>query len=182
MMVDYPGKVHTLVVPATATAQQVADIWRRLLEFPDDVGLQVDAADETHFYWTYDTTKPTATCTFCAQNMMGNVEVLKGTPTFEADQISRYLDFKVPPLSKCVCELRPRAGPKVIFDGEVVPLGRKVVRIHLLSWNLEGVIIHAPQPTTWWLPYDHNEIMRYGNSLNTSIPADQDMAEFPPEP
>jgi hypothetical protein len=135
-----------------------------------------------YYYWTYESTKSTETYSFHAQNMLGNAEIFKGTVTFEADQLSRSLDAKIPPFAHCAIEPRHRAGPKITFDEEVVPLGRKVVRAHLFSWAIEGNLITAPQPTTWWLPYDFAEIMRYGNTVNSSIPADTAMAEFPPEP
>jgi hypothetical protein len=54
--------------------------------------------------------------------------------------------------------------------------------MHLLSWNLAGTILRAPQTSTWWLPYNREAIMRYGHSVNSSIPADPNEPEFPDEP
>jgi hypothetical protein len=148
-MVDATGKVETLVVPVTATAQQVADMWRRILEFPDDVGLQMIAADETPFYLTYESKKSTETYSFHAQNMLGNAEIFKGTVTFEADQLSRMLDAKIPPFAHCTIEPRHRAGPKITFDEEVVPLGRKVVRAPLILLGDRRKSDHSP--TTYYM-------------------------------
>jgi hypothetical protein len=35
---------------------------------------------------------------------------------------------------------------------------------------------------SWWIPIDREAIMRFGHSVNTSIPEDPNEAEFPPEP
>jgi hypothetical protein len=64
----------------------------------------------------------------------------------------------------------------------VVPLGLRILKQLLLAWNLDGRILKAPQTTTWWIPYDLEAIMRYGNSVNSDIPADPNEAEFPPTP
>jgi hypothetical protein len=47
---------------------------------------------------------------------------------------------------------------------------------------MNGKIFTAPELSAWWLPYDRNAIMRYGNTVNSSIPTDPDEAEFPEEP
>jgi hypothetical protein len=64
----------------------------------------------------------------------------------------------------------------------VVPLGLRILKKHLLSWNLEGRILTDPTATTWWVPYDYHAIMVFGHSINSDIPADSNEAEFPPEP
>jgi hypothetical protein len=68
------------------------------------------------------------------------------------------------------------------FQGEIGPLGFRLMKQHILAWNLNETIINAPEPTNWFLPYDKEEIMRYGNTVNRTIPPDPEEAEFPDEP
>jgi hypothetical protein len=56
------------------------------------------------------------------------------------------------------------------------------MKTHHFSWNLNGTILPAPEANAWWLPYDRNAIMKFGNSVNGVIPPDPNMAEFPDEP
>jgi hypothetical protein len=76
----------------------------------------------------------------------------------------------------------PDGGAFIENDDKWIPLGPQVLREHALSWVLEGTTIHAPQATTWWVPYDREAIMRYGQAVNTAIPEDANEAEFPDEP
>jgi hypothetical protein len=88
----------------------------------------------------------------------------------------------MPPLAQCQIT-REDGGPvNIRWGGELRPLELKILRGHIFSWNVEGRILTAPQMTAWWAPYDREAIMRYGNTVNSSIPADVDQAEFPREP
>jgi hypothetical protein len=90
--------------------------------------------------------------------------------------------MKMPPLTLCRQTPRPRHGPLIEYDGEIPSLNCRLLREYLLSWNLEGTILRAPQVTTWWLPYNKIAIMRYGHTVNSAIPEDPNEAEFPDEP
>jgi hypothetical protein len=180
-MADFSGRVDTFVIPRAAEVQEVANMWKKMLEKRDDIGMRVTSGNGEEFFWGYETAKDMVTYTFRAPNFHGDARVFGGTTHFEADQISRLLDFKMPPFAKC--QLTPRKGGAFIqFDGDVTPLGLKILRQHLLSWNIEGRILKAPQVTTWWVPYHLDAIMRYGRSVNTAIPEDPNEAEFPPTP
>jgi hypothetical protein len=181
-MVYYTGKTDSFAIPSTATAQQIADIWRRVIEAPDDIGISVATGNDEVYHWGYVTTKETIPYAFCAPNMLSDVNIFPGKTTFEADQIGRLLDFKVPPLVKCHKEPRSRAGPIIRFDEDVTPLGLKILKTHLFSWNLEGTILRDIQASDWWIPYDLNAIMRRGHTVNTAIAEDPDEVEFPPLP
>jgi hypothetical protein len=114
--------------------------------------------------------------------MRCDVCIYAGKTQFEADQISRLLDIKVPPLVKSRKTTRPRAGPLVEFDEDVVPLGLRIIGTHLFAWNIEGTILRDVAPMDLWVPYDFNLIMRRGHEVNTSIPEDSAEAEFPDFP
>jgi hypothetical protein len=60
-------------------------------------------------------------------------------------------------------------------------LGLRVLREQNIADQLRGNLIEAPTITSWWYPYNLEAITRYGNSLNSDIPADPNEAEFPPE-
>jgi hypothetical protein len=181
-MVDLYGRLDTFVVPQTATTHQVADLWKRFMEVPADIGMDVKTGNGEEFYWGYLTAKDPVPHTFRAANFHGDVNIFQGSPQFEADQISRLLDIKMSPFKRCQLTPRARFGPVIQFDDETTPLGLKVLKQHLLAWNIEGRILRAPQVTTWWIPYNLEYIMRYGHSVNTDIPEDPNEAEFPPTP
>jgi hypothetical protein len=111
-----------------------------------------------------------------------NYPIWVGMSQFKAEQIGWLLDVKVPPVKQCQITQRKGGGAIIAYDGEIVPLGLKIVKEHLMVWNIEGRILESPIITTWWFPYDHQAIMRYGHSVNTDIPEDANEAEFRPEP
>jgi hypothetical protein len=88
----------------------------------------------------------------------------------------------MPPIAKCRLTQRRNLGPNIECDSELVPLGLRIMREHRLAWNYEGRILSAPEITTRWIAYDLNAIMRYGHSVNSTIPEDPNEAEFPPLP
>jgi hypothetical protein len=94
LMVDFSGRTDTFVIPRTATAQQVADLWKHFLEVPADIGMNVTTGNGEEFYWGYVTTKGVTPFTFQAPNMHSDVNIFIGTPQFESDQIGRLLDLK----------------------------------------------------------------------------------------
>jgi hypothetical protein len=94
----------------------------------------------------------------------------------------KLLDVKVPPIGMCQATPREKGGAILTFDGEVPPLGLRLLKEHLFTWNLEGRILDAPMPKSCWFPYDFNEIMRFRHSVNRDIPEWGDEAEFPPTP
>jgi hypothetical protein len=125
LMVDPNRRVDTFVVPRTATAQHVADQWKRFLEVPNEIGMDVKTGNGEEFYWGYLTAKEVTTYTFRAANFHGDVRIFEGTPRFEAEQIGRLLGFKMPPFEKCRLTPRARLGPSIQFDDEVTPLVSK---------------------------------------------------------
>jgi hypothetical protein len=114
--------------------------------------------------------------------MHGDAQIFPGPDDFKADQNGRILDVTVPPIDQCQVTPRSNGGAVIVYNGEVPPLGLKLLKEHLLSWNAESRIIAAPMVSTWWLPYDLNAIMRFGHAVNTVIPEDPNEAEFPPLP
>jgi hypothetical protein len=181
-MVDSEGGTDTLVIPRDANFTQVRDLWKRLLEVPYDAEIQMRSPNGEEFYWCLESSKDVKAYTFRAVDLHGDVRIFEGFSGFEADQISRILGIKMPPLSQCRSSPCRNLGPVIQYDAGVAPLGLRILREHALVWNLGGRILRAPQVTTWWLPYNLEAIMRYGHSVNTEIPEDPNEAEFPPIP
>jgi hypothetical protein len=182
VMVDPMDRTDTIVVPSNADVLQTRDIWKRILEVPDDIEMNVQTPNNHEYYWNLISARKEVTFTLRTTNFQGDVNLLEVPPHFIAEQMSRALGLKAPPLALCQQRPRQRHGPEITFYGEVPTLSHRLLREHRLAWNLNGLIIHAPQVTTWWIPYNKIAIMRYGNSVNCGIPHDPNEAECPDEP
>jgi hypothetical protein len=93
--------------------------------------------------------------------MHGDTSVFPGTDQFKADQIGRILDVKVPPIPQCEIIPRGNAGAIIQYDGGIPPLGMRILKEHLLAWNVNGRIFEAPLASSWSIPYDYEAIMRF---------------------
>jgi hypothetical protein len=182
VMIDPSDRTDTLVVPVNADVFQVRDLWKRLLEIPHDIDVHVQTTNGQEFYWNLETARSELTFTLKTTNFQGNADIFEGSPHFIAEQLSRELGLKMPPLTLFRQTPIPRHGSSIQFDGEVPSLNHRLLKEHRLAWNLEGTILRAPQATTWWLPYNRLAIMRYGHTINSGIPDDPNEAEFPDEP
>jgi hypothetical protein len=138
LMVDHSGRADTFIVPQTASVRQIRDLWKRFLEVPDDIELVVQTPNDAEFCWGYETAKEMVTYTFRATNFHGDMRVFGGSPHFEADQMCKLLDFKMRPLAKFHLTPRRGLGPSIQHDEIVVLLGLRILKQHLLAWNLEG--------------------------------------------
>jgi hypothetical protein len=138
--------------------------------------------DGAHFHWALESGRDEMDYTIRTPDFRGDIRIYPGQAQFEAEQITRTLDIKMPPLAKCRVTQRKNHGPDIEYDEELVPLGLKIMKTHRLAWNYQGTILRAPEATTWWIPYDLDAIMLYGHVVNTVIPEDPDEAEFPPTP
>jgi hypothetical protein len=76
-MVDVNGRTDTFVVPRAANIHQIADLWKRFLEVPDDIGMDVKTGNGAEFYWGLVTAKDLITYTFRAPNFRGGVRVFE---------------------------------------------------------------------------------------------------------
>jgi hypothetical protein len=88
----------------------------------------------------------------------------------------------MPPLIQARKSKLSHVGFKLEYDFECVPLALHLMASHIFSWNLEGTILRDVAPMDCWLPYNLNLIMQRGHSVNTAIPEDPAMAEFPDTP
>jgi hypothetical protein len=182
VMIDPSDRTDTFVVPIGANVHQVRDLWKRFLEIPHVMEMHMQTANDREYYWSLETSREVVAFSFKATNFHGNAFIFEGSPTFVAEQLSRNLSLKLPPLVLCQQTPRRGHGPAIQFDGDVPTLDQRLLKEHRLAWNLAGTTIHAPAVSTWWLPYNRQAIMNYGHSVNTSIPADPNEAEFPDEP
>jgi hypothetical protein len=147
VLVDEFSRTNTLVVPVHANAYQVRDLWSQILELPRDIAMEVASSNGHEFYWSLATTKPVVPYSFVATNFRGNAEIFEGPPQFIADQLSRILGVKIPPLSKCKITSRRSHGSLIEYDGEVPQLSHKLLKTHNLAWRINNSVIAAPSPT-----------------------------------
>jgi hypothetical protein len=181
-MVDFGGRVDSLVVRKDMTIKEITLLWKEFMEVPDGIRMTVKTGNNQEYFWGFETEEVTVRCTLRATNFHGDSGIFLGSDLFKAEQIGRLLDVKIPPFVQCNTTHRAGGGAILQFDGDVVPLGLKMLKEHQLAWNVEGRILEAPVITTWWLPYDLDAIMRFGHTVDTSIPEDSREAEFPPTP
>jgi hypothetical protein len=179
LMVDSFGRVNSFVVPHNAIAQDVEALWRRVIDAPDNVGISVTTGDNEVFHWGYSVAPNHVAYAIETPSARFNVDVFPGNTQFQADQISRLLDVKLPPLIQAKKTKLAHAGFKLQFDEDPLPLGLRLMATHIFSWNLEGTIMRDVAPMDLWLPYDQNLIMRRGHQVDTAIPEDPAEAEFP---
>jgi hypothetical protein len=182
ILVDESNRTDTFVVPVGLSIHEVRDRWANFIEMPHAVQMRMLTANEHEYVWSLESNQEPVAFTFRSVNTHGNASVFDGSPTFVAEQLSRNLGIKTPPFSQCQLEPRRGHGPKISFTGGTPPLSHRLLRQHNLSWNMGGNILHAPQISAWWLPYNKGAIMRYGHSVNSDIPEDPEEADFPDEP
>jgi hypothetical protein len=181
-MVDGYGFVDSFVIPRDAKDQQVKDLWRNLLRVPREIAIQIYTGNGEEYHRGLQALIDALPFTIRAPSFHMDVTALPGDPSFVADQISRVTGYKLPAFAIANQTPRKRGGGAIEFGGDLIPLGLKIMKMHLLLWNVEGAFLKAPQATTWWVPYHLELIMKYGHVVNSSIPADPNEAEFPPTP
>jgi hypothetical protein len=182
LLVDPLGRVNYFVVPHDAIAQDVAELWKRVTEAPADSHIEVRSRDNEVFFWSYSPRPSKVSFVIDTPDLRYNIDIFPGSTQYEADQISRMLDVKMPPLVLARKSKLSHVGFKLEYDFNFVPLALHLLAEHIFSWNLEGTILRDIAPMLCWLPYDLNLIMQRGHSVNTAIPEDPAMAEFPPLP
>jgi hypothetical protein len=163
--------------------RSIGNLCKKPLDAPVDSEVQCAMHNQLEFHWGYreGSAVPLLACTLISDNNRGNANICDGSDAFNADQIGRILGVKVPPFAKCHIEVKD-AHATIRYAGEWIQLGLRVLKEHILAFQLEGSLIEAPVATSWWLPYDLEAVMRFGNSLNSSIPSNLAEAEFPPTP
>jgi hypothetical protein len=181
-MVDPMDRGDTLFVPSDANIQEVMEIWARVLDTPDSIEIRGRSGNGIEFFCAISTAADMVPCTLRTQNFHGDVQIFPGSDVFQADQMGRILNIQFPPVSQGRIVPRVQGGSIFESDGEVQPLNLRLLREHVFIWNIEGRMLEAPLPKSCWPPYDLNEIMRFGHSINSAIPDDANEAEFPPTP
>jgi hypothetical protein len=99
-MIDHLGHAEPFVVPANTTAQKIVDLWRSIIEAPPNVAVFIRSGKDSIFHWGYSSTENTVPYQLETSTMRWNVSIFPGTTQFEADQITRILEIKTPPLVK----------------------------------------------------------------------------------
>jgi hypothetical protein len=130
-MVDYGGRVDTLVVPCQTNIRPVGEIWRKIIGAPEGVNLDCASRNTREYYWGFgNSTVQMIPCTLRSRNNQGNATIHDGSDILKAKQIGRITETKVPPFE--LCRITPRSGGGAIIemDGDWVPLGLRVIRDH----------------------------------------------------
>jgi hypothetical protein len=127
-MMDGFERVDTFVDRNNATELQIVKQWKTLLETPEGINISIRAGNSTDYFWGYRSEPESIPCVFRALNFHGNANVFVGPDQFKAEQISRILDIKMPPISQCHVS-RVKGGPVIIqYEGEVVQLGLRILK------------------------------------------------------
>jgi hypothetical protein len=96
-MVDYGGRVDSLVVPGESSTQEIAAIWKRITDLPANVTLECASHNSVEYYWGFrEYGAQSIPCTMRSPNNHGDAVIFDGSGTFRADQFGRILGLKVP--------------------------------------------------------------------------------------
>jgi hypothetical protein len=119
-MVDPSGRVESFVVPGQAEVDEVKALWRKMIDCPEDVTLEMSHRNNQEFYWGLSDASAAqlVNCTLRSQSNQMNVRIFNGSDAFKADQMSRILGIKAPPFSLCSVTPRPDGGAVLFYDGE----------------------------------------------------------------
>jgi hypothetical protein len=52
-MVDFAGRVESIVVPGRANIQDIRDLWKRLIDCPDEVWVNCNSHNAQEYYWGF---------------------------------------------------------------------------------------------------------------------------------
>jgi hypothetical protein len=63
--------------------------------------MEMQTGNGHEFYWSLVTPRDVVVFTFKASNFHGHASVFEGPPTFVAEQLSKNLSLKMPPLTLC---------------------------------------------------------------------------------
>jgi hypothetical protein len=94
-MIDSVGRADNLVVPVAANIQEIIELWKRLMEIPNEIEIEARSWNAKEYFWGYRTAAETIPCTLRTANMHGDTCIFPGQDQFKADQIGRILDVKV---------------------------------------------------------------------------------------
>jgi hypothetical protein len=92
-MIDGFGRVDTMVIRNNATEAQILAQWRRLLEIPATMALDIRSGNHVDYYWTYHSNPETVPWIFRTMTAHGNACIFDGPDQFKAEQIGRILDI-----------------------------------------------------------------------------------------
>jgi hypothetical protein len=182
-MVDQFDRVDRIVIPLNAEIRDITNLWRKILDVPDELILDCARHNDLECHWGFreGRTVGRINCTLISNSNRGNANIYDGSDACRADQIGRRLDVKVPPFTKCQVIIKD-THVTITQPDEWIPLALRVLKERNMAFQLEGRLIEDPSITSWWFPYNYGAIMRYGNSVNSNMPPDPTDAEFSPQP
>jgi hypothetical protein len=168
--VDGNGKVDTLAVQSDMSMEKIRDIWRRVRDIPDGLPIEMIKKNAATYHWGIPVRyQPALECTLCFPSTRLNAFLFDGLSDFLGMQPSQVLDVKMRPLDQC--QIVRNNNRLIIRCGQdLTLLEERIIKDHALSFLLNGPKIQDPVASSWWLPYDKEEITRYGDRLNTDIP------------
>jgi hypothetical protein len=172
-----------MAVHVGANIDEAALLSRKVRDMPTALPLAMNRHNEADYYRGISTScaVPFIECTAISLSMRLNAIVYDGSDEFKGMQLSQILGIKMPPFVQC--QIVERDSRIIIrTDQDFVQLGAEVIKEHVLAFQSQGVLTESPAVSSWWDPYDKEQMMRYGHRLNTSIPPSVAEAEFPSEP
>jgi hypothetical protein len=181
-IVDANGTVDTLAVRKGMSLDEIRDLLGKICDFPAELPMEIIRRNGTTYHWGVQIRyQPTIECTVSLPYTRLNAFLFDGSSDFLGLQLSQIMDVKMPPLDQCQVT---ENGNRMIVRCEQEParLEARVIKDHALSFILNGHTIQDSVVSSWWLPYDKEEVMRYGHRLSSDIPHSAADAEFPPEP
>jgi hypothetical protein len=97
-MIDHAGHAESFVVPVNASHQRIADLWRSVIEVPPNTHIFINTYEEKIFHWGYASSEDTVPLQLESPLMRWRVDIFPGPTQFEADQITRLIEVKPPPI------------------------------------------------------------------------------------
>jgi hypothetical protein len=70
-MVDPFNRVDTLVVPSAANMREIVEIWRSVMEIPDEIQIGARSGNGREIFWGYRTAEDTIPCTLPLRDKSG---------------------------------------------------------------------------------------------------------------
>jgi hypothetical protein len=124
-MTDQWGRIDSLIVRKDATDADIIKLWSRGLEIPAGTTISLDTRNRYDFHWAFHRFPDRIPCRFVSTYDQANFSIIDGSHVFNAEQISRIMDMKGPPLVKCGIS-REDGGTVIIeYREEMQRLGLK---------------------------------------------------------
>jgi hypothetical protein len=111
-MVDAFNRMDTFVVPTAANATEIVELWRRVLEVPEEIHIGARSGNGFEYFWGYRTAADVIPCTLRTHNMHGDSQIFPGPDNFKADNNNNNTFTWCGPSGVSDCTGQRPVGPK----------------------------------------------------------------------